>query len=202
MTRVKLCGLSRPCDIEAANELRPDYIGFVFAPISRRRVTPENAAKLKEMLDPGIKAVGVFVDEAPQCVAALLNAGVIDMAQLHGSEDDGYIARLRVLSDKPVIKAFRIGAEADMKTAEASAADLILLDAGAGTGTVFDWGLIRRVGRPYFLAGGLDENNAAEAVKRLAPFAVDVSSGIETDGLKDKTKMAAFVNAVRKADEI
>ena len=198
MTKIKLCGLFRACDIEAANELRPEYIGFVFAQKSRRYVSAEKAAELKRLLHPDIKAVGVFVNESLQNVADMLKNGVIDLAQLHGNEDDEYIKKLRTLADKPIIKAFRIKYEQDITKANASTADYVLLDSGAGTGTVFDWNLIAKIDRPYFLAGGLDTENVSEAVKKLKPFAVDVSSGIETNGLKDKTKMAAFVAAVRK----
>lgn len=202
MTRIKLCGLSRPCDIEAANELKPEYIGFVFAPKSKRYVTAEKAEELKRLLAPEIKAVGVFVDETPNAIAELLNNGVIDMAQLHGKEGEEYLEELRALTDKPIIKAFRIETAADISDAEHSSADYILLDSGAGTGTVFDWKLIRNNKRPYFLAGGLSPDNAENAVTMFRPYAVDVSSGIETDGLKDKTKMAAFVAAVRKEEQI
>lgn len=202
MTKIKLCGLSRPCDIEAANELKPDYIGFVFASKSKRCVTYEKAAELKSRLSPEIQAAGVFVNEHPQNVADLLKNGIIDIAQLHGDEDEDYITQLRLLTDKPIIRAFRMKTANDMKTAEQSTADYILLDSGAGTETVFDWGLVKRIRRPYFLAGGLDARNAADAVKVLHPFAVDVSSGIETDGVKDQIKMAAFVAAVRKEDRL
>ncbi len=198
MVKIKLCGLSRPCDIEAANGSKPDYIGFVFARKSKRYVSPESAARLKRMLDPGIRAVGVFVDEGPENVARLLRDGVIDIAQLHGAEEESYIRDLRRLTDKPVIRAFRIETERDIALAEESTADGILLDSGAGTGIAFDWGLIQNVKRPYFLAGGLSPDNVGLAVKRLSPYAVDVSSGIETDGKKDRMKMAAFVAAVRK----
>ena len=198
MTKIKLCGLSRPRDILAANQLRPEYIGFVFAPGSKRYIEPKGAAELKELLDPNIQAVGVFVNETAETVARLLNSGVIDLAQLHGSEDADYIRQLRTRTGKPVIQAFRITSEEDVKRAEHSVADHILLDAGAGTGTVFDWSMLRQLRRPYFLAGGLGPDNVEEAMERLHPYAVDVSSGIETDGGKDPEKMAAFVAAVRK----
>lgn len=202
MTRIKLCGLSRSCDIEAANELMPDYIGFVFATKSKRYVSPQKAAELKYLLEPQIKAVGVFVNETPEQIADLLNKGIIDIAQLHGDENEDYIWHLRELTDKPIIKAFRIETSSDIKTAKQSTADYILLDSGAGTGTVFDWNLIKNIKRPYFLAGGLSLDNVENAVKFLHPYAVDVSSGIETKGLKSKTKMSAFVAAVRKEDRL
>lgn len=198
MTKIKLCGLSRGCDIEAANALRPDYVGFVFAAKSRRCVSPERAAELKGMLRPEIRAVGVFVDEAPERVAQLLNDGVIDLAQLHGNEDEEYLRRLRALTDRPLLQAFRIRTEEDLRRAEMSTADEILLDAGAGTGTVFDWTLLRGAERRYFLAGGLNPENVRDAIRNVRPYGVDVSSGIETDSRKDQKKMAAFVAAVRE----
>lgn len=197
-TRIKLCGLSRPCDIEAANELKPDYIGFVFAPRSCRYVMEEKAEALREQLDPNIAAVGVFVNEHPETIAGMLNLGIIDIAQLHGGEDEEYIKRLQVLTHKLIIKAFRIETEDDAMAAENSSADYVLLDSGSGgTGTVFHWKLIENIRRPYFLAGGLNVQNAGEAVRKLKPYGVDVSSGIETDGSKDREKMKAFVHAVR-----
>ena len=198
MTRIKLCGLKRPCDIEWANALKPEYIGFVFARKSRRYVSPETARALREKLDGSIRAVGVFVNEAPEVVAALLNEGIIDMAQLHGGEDETYIQTLRRLTDKPLIQAFPVDSPADLHRARQSSADHILLDHGAGgTGSAFDWALLQGFDRPCFLAGGLDPENVAQAVKALHPFAVDVSSGVETEGVKDISKMTAFVSAVR-----
>ena len=198
MTRIKLCGLTRPCDIEWANDLRPDYIGFVFARKSRRYVSPEIAKALRAELDPAIQAVGVFVNEAPEVVADLLNTGVIGLAQLHGGEDEDYIKALRKLTDRPLIQAFRVENTADLEQARQSTADHVLLDSGAGgTGTAFDWALLTTFDRPFFLAGGLAPENVRQAVQTIRPFAVDVSSGIETDGAKDYIKMTAFVNAVR-----
>lgn len=198
MTKIKLCGLKRPQDIQAANELLPAYIGFVFAPKSRRYVHPDRAEELRRMLNPGIIPVGVFVNETPETVAALLDRGIIDIAQLHGKEDEAYIRRLRQLTQKPLIQAFRVDTPADVAAAQASTADYVLLDSGAGgTGTCFDWSLLQDIQRPYFLAGGLTPENVGGAVATLHPYAVDVSSGIETDGAKDKEKMTQFVRAVR-----
>lgn len=233
MTKIKMCGLRKLEDIEAVNEWKPDYAGFVFAPESRRYVTAEQAAELKDHLDPQIQAVGVFVDEAPERVAALLNQGVIELAQLHGSEDEEYLVRLRELTLKPVIQAFRILSREDVVRAMKSSADEILLDSGAGTGSTFNWEVLRIESgpdraidaekdgekpfctkqnlekplyaegtRPYFLAGGLDPQNVTDAIRQLHPYAVDVSSGIETDGSKDREKIAAFVTAVRKENSL
>lgn len=201
--KIKLCGLTRPCDIEAVNELQPDYIGFVFAKKSRRYVSPEKAEELKAMLAPGIQAVGVFVNEEPEQIVSLLEAGTIDVAQLHGQEDEREIRRLRELTDHPLIQAFRIDTEQDVERANDSTADYVLLDSGAGgTGTVFDWDLLQAIRRPYFLAGGLDTENLGTVKAKLNPYGIDVSSGIETDGYKDKEKMTAFVAAARKEDAL
>lgn len=201
--KIKLCGLTRPSDIETANLLHPDYVGFVFAKKSRRYVSPERMKMLKELLHPDILAVGVFVDEGPESVAAWLSSGIIDIAQLHGGEDETYLKKLRKLTDKPLIKAFSVKDTGDIEKANDSTADFVLLDAGeGGTGTAFDRELLAGMNRPYFLAGGLDPSTVEEAVKRWRPYAVDVSTGIETDGVKDAEKMQAFVDAVEKYEKI
>ena len=198
MTKIKMCGLSRAEDIQAANAIKPDYIGFVFAEISKRKVSALEASKLKSKLDPEIKAVGVFLDDKLDFVASMLNLGIVDVVQLHGSEDEEYIEKVRKITNKPIIKAFIIRSEEDVKRAERSTADYILLDGGKGEGRAFDWSLLKEIKRPYFLAGGLNPNNVGDAVKALKPFAVDVSTGIETDGVKDREKMTAFANTVRE----
>lgn len=206
--KIKLCGLSRPQDIEAANTLMPDYVGFVFARKSRRYISPETAAALRNLLHPGIQAVGVFTDEKPELVAALVRDHIIDVIQLHGHEDRDYISYLRTLTSAPIIQAVCIRDESDLERAQESSADLILLDSAAGgSGVSFDWSILSRVTRPYFLAGGLTAENVRDALSAAlpyaltaaAPYAVDVSSGIETDGWKDKIKMEQFVRAVRSA---
>ena len=199
MIRIKFCGLTRWQDIECANRLRPDCIGFVFWKKSRRYVDEEAAGRLRDALDKSITSVGVFVDEEPERVAHLINEGIIDAAQLHGGEDDEYIAKLRnlIMPGKVIIKAFRITSDEDIKIAQSSSADMILLDAGMGEGASFDWTMIRDMQRPYYLAGGLDCQNVAKAVEMLSPYGVDVSSGIETDGIKDPGKMKEFAGIVR-----
>lgn len=198
MTKIKMCGLTTEDDIAAVNEIKPEYIGFVFCSTSRRYVSEEKAGVLKSLLDDDIIAVGVFVDEDIEKVAALAKSGVIDAVQLHGSEDDEYILRLKEMISSPVIKAFVISSQDDVRRAEESAADYILLDSGSGSGRAFDWNIIGNMKREYFLAGGLDPLTAEDAVLRLHPFACDVSSGIETSHVKDKDKMKAFADAVRK----
>ena len=198
MTKIKMCGLSRTEDIQAANAIKPDYIGFVFAEISKRRVSALEASKLKSKLDPEIKAVGVFLDDKLDFVASMLNLGIVDVVQLHGSEDEEYIEKVRKITNKPIIKAFIIRSQEDVERAEKSTADYILLDGGKGEGRAFDWSLLKEIKRPYFLAGGLNPDNVGDAVKALKPYAVDVSTGIETDGVKDREKMTAFAGAVRE----
>lgn len=225
MTGVKLCGMMRMEDIIAVNALKPDYIGFVFAKKSKRYITPEDALRFKELLDPTITAVGVFVDEDIREVVRLLEENVIDAVQLHGHEDESYILQLRqemmaVIArrgrDKVsagslvgrestsfpetrhgIIKAFVVRNMQDLQNAGNSGADHILLDAGYGNGECFDWELLHEFSRPYFLAGGLHLDNIQTAVEKLHPYAVDVSSGIETGGVKDAVKMQRFVEAVR-----
>ena len=198
MTKIKFCGLKRIEDIKYANDLKPDFIGFVFAPKSKRFVDADTARELKNLLDTKIKAVGVFVDEDINVVTKLLKDGIIDIAQLHGSEDEEYIKSLRAICDKPIIKAFTIVSKDDIKKANESTADYILLDSGKGSGETFDWDLIKEVNRPYFLAGGLTLDNVENAVKTLHPFVVDVSSGIETDGFKDFDKMRRFAQLTER----
>lgn len=198
MTKIKLCGLQSLDDVIATNAVQPDYIGFVFAKTSKRFITPQTAEELRKKLDRKIAVVGVFVNEPVEVVAELLNKGTIDMAQLHGNESEEYITLLRKKTDKKLIKAFSVNEAKNLQAAYACSADYILFDSGnGGTGKRFDWNILQDFDRPYFLAGGLNINNVSEAVSRLHPYAVDVSSGVETDGRKDNVKMAAFINAVR-----
>ncbi len=210
-TLVKICGLRRPEDIEAANAVRPDAVGFILSAGYRRSVGLRKAHELIDMLDPAIAHVGVFVDEPIERVARFTHAYDFDgydaprtvMVQLHGHENNDYIARLRHAMAYPgwwgipIIQAFVVRTAQDVERACQSAADYILLDGGTGSGKSFDWDLLEGVARPYFLAGGLGPDNLTEAVARLRPYAVDMSSGVETNGLKDPSKMAAAVAAVR-----
>ena len=195
--KIKICGLTRTCDIEAVNAAKPEYIGFVFAE-SRRRVTPEQAADLRRGLSDGIIPVGVFLYEKAAFIAELVKNGTIGMIQLHGNEDDEYIKSLKQLTDAPVIKAVPVQKAGDVQKYDLSSADYLLLDnKTGGTGHAFDWGLIGKSAKPYFLAGGLNIDNVAAAINQTAPFAVDVSSGVETNGLKDFVKINDFVGRVR-----
>ncbi|MDR3085984.1 MAG: phosphoribosylanthranilate isomerase [Christensenellaceae bacterium] len=194
--RIKICGLFREEDICYANEARPDYIGFVFAQ-SRRRVTQTQAARLREGLDAGISPVGVFQNAPIEAIAGLYRARVIELAQLHGAEDRAYIQGLRAACEIPIIKAVLPRKPGDLEAAEALGADFLLLDGGRGGGLAFDWSLIDRPKTPFFLAGGIGLHNIEEAIEK-GPFALDLSSGAERDGVKNPELMRALVCAVRE----
>ncbi len=200
MTKIKLCGMSRMEDIAAVNEIRPDFCGFVIeVPKSRRNVSAVQAEALSAALVSGIVPVGVFVNAPVDLVADLLNRGVIGAAQLHGQEDEAYISRLREKTkvEMLLIQAFSIRTQEDVLRANKSSADLILLDQGSGgSGQAFDWSLTDTVDRPFFLAGGLGSKNLARAIREIKPWAVDLSSALETDGYKDPEKMREAVQIV------
>jgi phosphoribosylanthranilate isomerase len=201
MTKIKICGLTRREDIETVNRWLPDYAGFVFAQ-SRRQVTPEQAALLKADLDPRIKAVGVFVNAPVSSIVKLCNTGVIDVVQLHGDESEAYIKELKEQIDSPVIKAVRVQSAEQVQQAEQLSCDLLLLDTYqkgeyGGSGQTFDHALIPDLQKRFFLAGGLENNNIARAIKRCKPYGVDISSGVETDGLKDEGKIKRIIQTVR-----
>lgn len=199
--RIKICGLRRPEDIEYANKLRPDFIGFIFDPTKRRYVEPEDAAKLKSTLSPAIKAVAVFVNADMADVVSVVNKVSADLIQLHGDEDNAYINTLRTKlhSRIPIIKAFKVRSGSDIDAVNSSAADYVLLDNGTGTGETFDWTLLSGVSinKPFFLAGGLGPDNVVRSIKTFHPDVVDASSSLETDGYKDFDKMKEFVSTVR-----
>lgn len=198
MTKIKICGLRREQDIRYANELMPDYIGFVFLKGKMRYVTFEEAAHLRSLLDPAIPAVGVFVNEPVENVIRLLQSGTIQIAQLHGQEDEAYAEELGRAGDHCIIRAFAVRSSEDIHRAFAFPADYPLLDNGKGTGETFDWSLFQEQEKTFFLAGGLSPENVKEAIECFHPYAVDVSSGVETDGFKDYEKMKAFMDAVRR----
>ena len=196
-TKIKICGLFRQEDIDYANRVRPDYIGFVFWEKSRRYVDRARAELLKQELNPDISAVGVFVDAPCREVTELLESGVIDLAQLHGDETEEDIQYIKAVTAKPVIKAVRVRTRYDVEAWLDSAADYLLFDSGMGSGVSFDWGLLDGVDRDFFLAGGLHADNLNQALECLNPYSVDLSSGVETDGVKDLAKMQEAVNIVR-----
>lgn len=194
--KIKICGLSRACDIAWVNTYRPDYAGFVFAK-SRRQVTDEQAAALKQQLSPAIVAVGVFVNDSPAHILSLVQHGVIDIIQLHGQEDEDTLRYLKRHAMCPVIRAVSMSTQSVEKFA-ASQADFLLLDNGAGgTGQRFDWSRTTDIPKPFFLAGGLNIDNVAEGIRRFHPFGVDISGGVETDGYKDEIKIKNIIGRIR-----
>lgn len=199
MTKIKICGLSRPCDIEYVNEAKPDFCGFIInVPKSKRNVSPDTVRQLVKNLSPDVKPVGVFVNAPMDEIAALTEDGTLAYVQLHGKEDEAYIAALREKIHVPIIQAFKVSCPEDVANAQQSSADYILLDNGSGgTGKTFDWSHLRDITRPYILAGGLGPDNLGLAVSQLVPWGVDLSSGVETDGFKDNNKVLAAVQAVR-----
>jgi phosphoribosylanthranilate isomerase len=201
MTKIKICGLSRLCDIDYVNAAKPDWCGFIVNfPKSHRNVTPEKVRELVKNLDGAVKPVGVFVDQPVEDVAALLKDGTIAVAQLHGHEDEDYIKALRSAAPgKTVWKAFKIRSSADLAAANDSSADLVILDNGYGTGQSFDWSLAGGVQRSFLLAGGLTPENIPQAVQMLHPYGLDLSSGVETEKKKDREKIMAAVAAARGA---
>ena len=201
MTGIKICGLFREADTDYVNEAMPDCAGFILDyPGSHRNLAPRQAAALRRRLAPGIRAVGVFVDRSVEAVAAAAKAVELDVIQLHGHEDDDYIAALRERTDREIWKAFRIRRAEDLAAAGRSAADEVLLDNGYGTGEAFDWSLAEGFDRPFLLAGGLTPENLTEAVRRMRPLLVDLSSGVETGRVKDREKILAAVRAVRQPE--
>lgn len=208
--QIKICGLKRPEDVAYVNAAMPEYAGFVFAG-TKRCITPEYAKQLKEQMNPDIQTVGVFVNEEIPTIVQLVKEDTINIVQLHGDEDLAYIERMQeVLGSEahkvPVIKAIRVQNPEQIKEAEALPVDYLLLDAFhvdeyGGSGKVFDHNLIPPLTKSYLLAGGIDRNNVAEILRILAeknnlPMAVDVSSSVETDGIKDAGKIDELVHLV------
>ncbi|MHB8962376.1 MAG: phosphoribosylanthranilate isomerase [Saccharofermentanales bacterium] len=209
MTKIKICGIRNFKDIEFINEAYPDYAGFVFAE-SRRQVDYGKAFLLRSELRKGIRTVGVFVNEDIGLIRKCCDAGIIDMIQLHGDEDEDYIRMLRKVVSRPLIKAFRIGAGlqpeqlSPLLQGAGVLYDYPLFDtqshqAYGGTGQSFDWNLVKACERPFFLAGGLNALNVADAIRAVNPYCVDLSSGVESEGTKDRRKILEVVGLVRAA---
>lgn len=197
--KIKICGLFRDCDIDFVNEAKPDFAGFVFAK-SHRQVSIETAQKLKNKLDKNILSVGVFVNEDINKITEICNKNIIDLVQLHGDEDDNYINELKKVCSKKIIKAVKVKTGEEIIRWRNSQADWLMFDAGMGEGKTFDWTVLKNFVRPYFLAGGINESNIEQAIK-LNPYCIDVSSGVETNKVKDKQKILSMTNIVRGAKD-
>lgn len=206
-TKIKICGLKRVEDARIVNKFLPDYVGFILAP-SKRQIQFEEAKILRQKLDPSIRVVGVFVNESIEKIRQYEAERVIDVIQLHGDEDTVYLKLLRNASRLPIIKAFRIkdleSLNQQKSLMENPLLDGILLDTYSkqgygGMGKSFDWKLLDQVKRPYFLAGGIGIDNVKEALKHH-PYAIDVSSKVETEGFKDAKKIEELIKAVREME--
>ena len=206
MSEIKICGLFRECDIDYVNEALPDYAGFIINfPKSHRNLSPTDVGELRKKLNPEIKAVGVFVNQSIELICETAGSANLDVIQLHGDEDNVYIRRLRErlkqeLTNPPLIwKAFKIRSKKDLGGAEACIADEVLLDNGYGTGDSFDWTVLKDFERPFILAGGLTPENIKDAVEKFHPLCVDISSGVESDKMKNREKILKAVDEVRAA---
>jgi phosphoribosylanthranilate isomerase len=216
-TRIKICGITREQDLRAAVEAGADALGFVFYPKSPRYVTPGQAARLAAALPPFVSAVALFVNPTPEEVRAVTDAAPVALIQFHGDETAGECARIAAAVRRPFVRAYRVKpdtsasdlleCEREYRAASPWFSGLLLdtyVDAYGGAGKVFDWSLIPKELAPrVVLSGGLSVQNATDAVLRVRPFAVDISSGVEQQkGIKDARKVAAFIAAVRAADAI
>ena len=198
MAKIKICGLKRLEDVEIVNKYKPDFVGFVFAD-SKRKVTPDLARQMKQNLDDSIQSVGVFVDAAIDEILEIHEQGIIDMAQLHGSESEDYIDELKKKSNcqLKIINAIEMDDEKDLLEYDNSIADYLLLDSGKGSGKTFDWRLIRKdLKKEFFLAGGLNYQNISRAINEFDPYAIDLSSSVETNGYKDELKIKKVMEAM------
>ncbi|MDF2684943.1 MAG: N-(5-phosphoribosyl)anthranilate isomerase [Clostridia bacterium] len=201
MVKIKICGLTRREDIMAVNRYLPDYVGFVFAK-SIRQVTPEQACYLKNLLDFRIKAVGVFVNEPILSIINLINKGAINIIQLHGDETEDYIRELKQKTTCPVIKAVRVQSKEQILESEKSSCDMLLLDyyqkqQYGGNGKTFDYSLIPQLQKQFFIAGGLNNENINQVFFKCRPYGVDISSGVETDKIKDEKKIEQIIKTLR-----
>ena len=215
--KVKMCGISKVETIPAVVEAKPDYMGLVFAP-SKRQVTVDQAKTLVEELhkecalkygsdtepdkNDTIKTVGVFVNETVDNLVTIANEANLDAVQLHGDEDEAFIQSLKERTNVEVWKAIQIRTAADTEKWIDSSADMLLFDAyhkdeRGGTGEVFDWSSLDAFERPFMLAGGIDSTNVARAIRTVRPYGIDISSGIETNGVKDDEKITAFTKIVK-----
>ncbi len=193
MAKVKICGIRRMEDVSFLNELRPDYAGFILSPGYRRSITLKEAEALSQCLLKDIKKVGVFVNESAETVNEYVKRGIIDLVQLHGEESPAYCAKIMA----PVIKVFKCNEGFRPESIAEYDTDYFMFDTAAGSGRVFNWGLVPKTEKPVFLAGGLTAENVAGAIEAVCPYAVDISSGAETNGVKDYEKIKKILGVVR-----
>nr|WP_294998803.1 phosphoribosylanthranilate isomerase [uncultured Methanobrevibacter sp.] len=198
MVKIKICGIKRIEDIKIVNRYKPDYIGFVFAD-SKRKVSHETAKMLRDNLDCDIVPVGVFVDSPIDEIIKIFDEGTIDIAQLHGNENEDFISLLKEKTGNQlkIINAIEMSENINLDEYCNSKADYLLLDSGKGSGKTFDWNLIKNdLKKDFFLAGGLSSSNISDAIGEIKPYAVDLSSSLETDGFKDENKIKEIMEVI------
>ncbi len=200
MSKIKICGLFRACDIVYVNDAKPDYAGFIMDfPKSHRSVNFETASALIARLDKDIKSVCVLVNQSIEYALKFKN--ICNIIQLHGNEDNDYIAQLKEeMPQTEIWKAFKIRSQVDVEKARNSLADMVILDNGYGTGEVFDWKIISDFDREFILAGGINLGNVAEAIDKFNPYALDLSSSVESEKIKDFNKIKQMIEAVRSME--
>jgi phosphoribosylanthranilate isomerase len=199
MVKIKICGIRRFEDIKIVNKYKPDFIGFVFAD-SKRKISHGLAGELKDNLSHDIISVGVFVDASQDEILELFDEGIIEIAQLHGHENEQYIKTIKEKTDNKlkIINAIEISEDTDLSEYDSSVADYLLLDSGKGSGKTFDWRLIRKdLKKEFFLAGGLNSSNISQAIGEFNPYGVDLSSSLETDGFIDENKIRKIMEVVK-----
>ena len=194
MAKLKICGLKRVEDIDYVNELKVDYIGFILSAGYKRSIDFKTAQSLKNRLSKDIKAVGVFVDEDKKYIDYYIKNNIIDIVQLHGNEEPEFCKGF----DVPVIKCFNPDTFSKVDEYDT---DYFLFDSGAGTGKEFDWSILPECEKPFFLAGGLNEENICYAMEKVQPYGVDFSSSVETNGFKDENKIKRIVETIRNNTE-
>ena len=198
MVKIKICGLRRLEDIEIVNKYKPDYVGFVFAD-SKRKVSHDLASQMKNNLSSDIISVGVFVDAPQDEIIELFEDNIIEIAQLHGCESEDYINNLKenTNNELKIIKAIEMFDGEDLSKYDNSPADYLLLDSGKGSGKTFDWRLIRKdLKREFFLAGGINSTNVKKAIEEFNPYAIDLSSSLETNDYKDENKIKELMEVI------
>ena len=200
-TKIKICGLTRKEDIQIANRYKPDFIGFVFAE-GRRKISFSTAESLRGELSKEIKVVGVFVNESLDSLQAIIKNNLVDLIQLHGDETASYLLKLKEITDKPIIKAIRTKSRDYIKSQLLLKSDYILFDSYkkglyGGSGIAFDYSMLPEINKPFFIAGGLNRDNILDYIVRTKPYGVDISSGVESNGVKDEGKIAEIIQMIR-----
>ena len=195
--KVKICGLRTLEAAQTAERAGADFLGFILWPKSRRYVSASQTGSIVQAVRERAMTVGVVVDQSLEEVVDLARRCRFNAIQLHGHESEEYVEYVKRTLDRPVIKAFKADEEGALEKALHSSADYVMIDSGAGSGKKFDWSILKDFKRDYFLAGGLDPDSVEEAIRMLEPYAVDVSSGVETDGIKDEKKIESFIKAVK-----